>query len=169
MDLLWVIDMFCRHMTVWNEIGVDDRLEFWSAWTPDDPLKNACFFSLSNLLLGESFRFFFHGRHHCQLAIAGVVTVQSIGAHDKARAGSVWPAHNKGTVVVAAVTSDMELFTHVLEGKDVGDGVCIKPNLSTIEDMNLHIGGQSSTIAVNSHSFVALPCSRDESAALLVS
>ena len=92
------------------------------------PLEKCVLFSLSDLLLGESFRFFFHGRHHCQFAIAGVVTVQSIGAHDKARVQSAWLVRNKGTIIaVAAVMSDVEIFTHVLEGKDVRDGVCVKP------------------------------------------
>ena len=60
-DLFSAIDMFCRHRTVSNEIRVDDRLEVWGAWAPNDPWNNSCFFSLSDLELGESFRFFFHG------------------------------------------------------------------------------------------------------------
>ena len=61
--------------------------------------------------------------------------------HNKAHVGSVRLVHNKGTIAVAAVVSDMELFTNVLQGKDVRDGVCIKPNVSMILDMSLHIGG----------------------------
>ena len=63
-----------------------------------------------------------------------------------------------------AVISNMEFVTNFLEGKNIGDCVGIKPNVSVVLDVSLHIvGGESSTISMNGHRVVGLvPHSRNE-------
>ena len=73
------------------------------------------------------------------------MVVKSIGVHDKVYVDAVWLVHNKSILAVAAVIGDMEFVTNFLQGKDYGDCVGIKPNITVLFDMSLHIGGESST------------------------
>jgi hypothetical protein len=57
---------------------------------------------------------------------------------------------------------NMKFVTNVLQRKNVGDSVVVKPNLSVVLNMGIHVGGESSTISLNSHRFFCLPCLGDE-------
>ena len=102
-NLLCLVDVFCSHRTVDNEIAFDDRLKVLGTWMTDLGLKFTSCFGLLNLSLGESFRFFFHGGHHCQSAILNVMVVGTIGVHCKVYADTAEFVHNKGNFSITAV------------------------------------------------------------------
>ena len=96
----------------------------------DLDLKAMSCFSLLNLSLGESFRFAFCGRHHCQLTIFGVMIVETIGVHHKVYVDTAGFVHNKGTFSVAAIVSNIKFATNILEGYNIGYDVGVKPNVT---------------------------------------
>ena len=74
--------------------------------------------------------------------------------HDKVYLDSVRLVHIKSTFAIAAVAGHMECVKNVLQRKKFGDSVrSIKANVSVVLDMSLHVGGESSTISMNSHRF----------------
>jgi hypothetical protein len=67
----------------------------------------------------------------------------------KCNVDAIWLVHNESTFAVAVI-GNMELVANV------ADGFGIKPDLTVVHHMGLHVGGQNSTISMDSHGLICL-------------
>jgi hypothetical protein len=55
-----------------------------------------------------------------------------------------------------AVVGDVKLLVNVLQREDVGDGIRVILDSAVVRNVGFHVGGQSPTIAMDSHRLVCL-------------
>ena len=67
------------------------------------------------------------------------------------------------SIATVAVEGDMEFFSHIFEGKNIGDRSRIEPNLSIVLDVGLVVGDKSATVTLDGHGIVDLMDVRNES------
>ena len=63
---------------------------------------------------------------------------------------------DKSTLALRVI-SDWELGFDILQREYVCDSVGVKPDITVVLNMGLHVGGEIATVTMNSHSVVCLP------------
>tara|TARA_B110000238_G_scaffold67583_1_gene74107 strand:+ start:1509 stop:1805 length:297 start_codon:yes stop_codon:yes gene_type:complete len=93
--------------------------------------------------------------------MVGVVIVEAISVRNKVYIYAVGFVDDKGARALRVI-SDLELGLDILQRKNVGYSVWVKPDIAIVLDVGLLVGGEITTVTVDCHGVVCFPYMGDE-------